>query len=154
VNIGPSPPQQPQVYNAVVEHRVVTEIPVVRHGSEEVNISGEEAVPDANQTGVLDNTPIDYEDYTEYNNDTYDGYTDYNDDCTDETPSPSVGSSEDPEVQFLQETRGELRQRALKKAATALDNLFQERCACSMYNITPSATVPSNNVMQPSPITP
>jgi hypothetical protein len=64
----------------------------------------------------------------------YDGYTDYDDDA-DETPLPSAGSPEDLEDQFSQEARGELRQRALEKAATALDNLFHERCACSMYNI-------------------
>ena len=141
VDIGASPPQQPQVYN---EHGIVTETPVVRHGYEE-------AIPDANQ--ALDNTPVDYDDYAEYN-DIHDGYTDYDDDdYADETPLSSASSPEDPEDQFSQEARGELRQRALEKAATALDNLFHERCACSMYNIAPSPTLLSN-VMQPSLIAP
>ena len=138
VNIGASPPQQPQVYN---EHGIVTETPVVRHRYEEVNIIGKEAIPDANQ--AMD-TPVDYNDYAEYNNDIYDGYTDYDDDYADETPPPSAGSPEDLEGQFSQEARGELRQRALEKAATALDNLFHERCACSMYNTAPSPTLPPN----------
>ena len=76
------------------------EILVVRYGYEEVNISSKEAIPDANQTSTLNNTPADYN-YMEYNNDIYDSYTDYNNDYTDKTPLLSVGSSEDPENQFL-----------------------------------------------------
>ena len=81
------------------------------------DISGEEAVPDVNQTSALDNTPIDYDDYA------------------DEIPLLLAGSLEDLEDQFLQKARGELRQRALEKVAIALDYLFYERYIYSIYNI-------------------
>ena len=53
-------------------------------------------------------TPIDYNDYAEYNNDIYDGYTDYDDDYADKTPLLLAGSPKDLEGQFSQEARSEL----------------------------------------------
>ena len=45
-------------------------------------------------------TPIDYNDYTEYNNDIYDGYMDYDNDYADETPLLLAGSPKDLKGQF------------------------------------------------------
>ena len=139
VNIG-----SPQPYNAAVKHGIATD--------EEDNISGEEAVPDANQTSALDNTPVDY---AEYDNDIYDGDTDYDDNYADEAPLPprqSAGGSEDPDEQLLQETRSRPRETALEEAVIALSNVCQERCTCSMYTTAISAIAYSNSLIQPSQI--
>ena len=46
-------------------------------------------------------TPIDYNDYAEYNNDIYDGYTDYDNNYADKTPLLLADSPKDLEGQFL-----------------------------------------------------